>query len=85
MNPTDFDTAKLGRLLYEAYGTDAQHKNHRGEPMPHWLDLTQETREHWRVAASTLTLVILDNVATSLRDYGIDANISYEIERDDDV
>ena len=43
-----------GRIAYTAYGRKVNFKNYRGEPMPSFDDLPEETRQAWIAAAGVV-------------------------------
>lgn len=48
------NTKSLGQIAFEAYGDNRSWKDWRGQPMPQWVDVREEIRKAWEVAAEAV-------------------------------
>lgn len=55
---TEFDRRSLPERAYTAYGASAGWQNFRGEPMPEWQSLPEQTRKHWEAAVGEVVAAL---------------------------
>lgn len=54
---------RLGEIAYNAYCASRSWKSVRGEPLPHWLEQSEDLRRAWVVAASAVAEAIKNQTA----------------------